>query len=174
MPCRIGHWRCQEQGRVRHDQDQGRCLSKGEELGVRLCHFIVFIAETFRCSPLCRSLRRRLQGLCTCPPQVDNPLAVGFFGVSHTPSQTPDSHATGDPHFRNVMGEDFDLWKTGWSSFLPVPQHFDEAEPQRLLHGLVGRIGRDECAPAFLQQLFVSGERSRHNVLVASRSLATS
>lgn len=39
-----------------------------------------------------------------------------------TPSPTENSYAVGDPHVRNILGEDFDVWKTGWNTFVKIPE----------------------------------------------------
>jgi len=91
-----------------------------------------------------------------------------------SPAPTADTHAIGDPHIQNVVGDAFDLWRTGWSNFLQIPLHLDGQEPRLLLRGNVERYWGDGCAPAFLQEVSVSGQRLHgRKVFVKSGSLET-
>ena len=56
--------------------------------------------------------------------------------------------AVGDPHVTSVTGEKFDMWRTGWSLFVPIPK---DIQPE-----LVPYDG-DKCGPAFLQNVQISG-----------------
>jgi len=93
-------------------------------------------------------------------------------GISTTP---PDSHAVGDPHIQSVIGTTFDLWKTGWSKFLQIPMHTSTAPPQLLVRGNVEAYWGGKCAPAYLQQVMVAGERlGNRSIFIQSGSLESS
>jgi len=84
-----------------------------------------------------------------------------------------DPHAEGDPHILSVTGTSFDLWKTGWSNFVQIPMRSET--PQLLVRGNVESFWGAPCAPAFLREVSVSGERLGHrNIVVRSGSLESS
>merc|ERR1719374_443716 len=81
--------------------------------------------------------------------------------------------ATGDPHVTSVTGEKFDLWKTGWSTFVQVPKDVQPNSVSKLVvTGNVLPCGGDKCAPAFLQNVKVTGSMiDNHEVLVRAGPL---
>ena len=42
------------------------------------------------------------------------------------PTPAPTASAHGDPHVSTITGETFDLWKTGWSTFVQIPRSEQE------------------------------------------------
>lgn len=81
--------------------------------------------------------------------------------------------AVGDPHVTSVTGEKFDLWKTGWSTFVQVPRHVEiHSSPNLLVTGNVQVYGRDPCAPSFLKEVTITGSRfGYHRINVRAGSL---
>ena len=67
--------------------------------------------------------------------------------------------AEGDPHITTITGEKFDLWKMGWSTFMQFPQYpTSTKDVELLISGNVRKYwGADACAPAFLDEVKISG-----------------
>jgi len=67
--------------------------------------------------------------------------------------------AEGDPHITTITGEKFDLWKMGWSTFMQIPQYpTSTKDVELLISGNVRKYwGTDACAPAFLDEVKISG-----------------
>jgi len=69
--------------------------------------------------------------------------------------------AVGDPHVNTITGESFELWKTGWSTFVQVPLQVDSKSDDTaikfLVRGNVVPYVVEPCAPAFLQQVRING-----------------
>jgi len=112
-----------------------------------------------RSSPLCAES----DDYCVCQASP-GPIHCCPFGVSALAggSVSPNSYgpsSVGDPHITSVTGEKFDLWKLGWSTFLQVPEQAEtDNDVKLLIQGNVQRFwGSDECAPAFLDQVHISG-----------------
>jgi len=82
--------------------------------------------------------------------------------------------AIGDPHVSTITGDSFDLWRTGWSTFVQVP--LASVGPSKLLvRGDVRPYGGAPCAPAFLQQIRINGSwLGNHGISVHSGSLESS
>eukprot|EP00450_Noctiluca_scintillans_P002055 CAMPEP_0194500044 /NCGR_PEP_ID=MMETSP0253-20130528/16146_1 /TAXON_ID=2966 /ORGANISM="Noctiluca scintillans" /LENGTH=469 /DNA_ID=CAMNT_0039341855 /DNA_START=77 /DNA_END=1483 /DNA_ORIENTATION=+ len=85
-----------------------------------------------------------------------------FAGVTNacrpdigTPSTSPPG-AEGDPHVTSVTGERFDLWKTGWSSFLQIPRSSSDVVKLQVL-GNVQPYFSAQCAPAYLHEVIING-----------------
>jgi hypothetical protein len=74
-----------------------------------------------------------------------------------TPVVDVTPHAVGDPHVSSITGETFDLWRTGWSTFVQIPQYPSKDSAKFLVRGEVRPYSGDLCAPAFLQQVHVNG-----------------
>jgi len=116
-----------------------------------------------RSSPLCAEsddycVCQAMPGPVHCCPFMVNTIGGGSLSPSsYGPSVGPSS--IGDPHITSVTGEKFDLWKLGWSTFLQVPQVPKQDEGVKLLiRGSVEKFwGVDACAPAFLDQVHISG-----------------
>lgn len=71
---------------------------------------------------------------------------------------------------QSVTGISFDLWRTGWSDFVQIP--FGAGTSQLLVRGNVEAFWRSDCAPAYLRELSVSGERlGGRQIMVRSGSL---
>ena len=83
----------------------------------------------------------------------------GWRMCSEEPSTTTPVlvFALGDPHVSSVTGETFDLWKTGWSTFVQIPQVTSQDPAKFLVRGEVRPYSADRCAPAYLQQVHVNG-----------------
>jgi len=81
--------------------------------------------------------------------------------------------AIGDPHVTSVTGEKFDLWKTGWSTFVQIPKDVQPNSVSKLVvTGNVLPYGGDKCAPAFLQNVKVTGSMiDNYEVLVRAGPL---
>jgi len=63
-----------------------------------------------------------------------------------------------DPHVTTVTREKFDLFKTGWSTFVQVPQHIEKNEDiQLLVNGHVQPYAGDKCAPGQLKEVTMIG-----------------
>ena len=79
----------------------------------------------------------------------------------------------GDPHVTSVTGEKFDLWKAGWSTFVPIPKDVvPTATPKLIVTGNVLPHVGGHCAPFFLQNLHIAGsEMENHEVLVRAGPL---
>jgi len=84
--------------------------------------------------------------------------------------------AVGDPHVTSITGEKFDLWVTGWSTFLQVPKNVEpNSVPKLLVTGNVQPYHAEKCAPAYLQTVKVTGSLiDHHEVMVRAGSLETS
>ena len=90
-----------------------------------------------------------------------------------SPTSVPPAHAEGDPHVRTITGLTFDLWKTGWSTFVQIPRSGESSK--LLVRGDVRRYGGDACAPSFLYQVHVNGTwLGGHDVSVRAGSLESS
>lgn len=82
--------------------------------------------------------------------------------------------AVGDPHVSSIAGDSFDLWRTGWSTFVQVPLA-SEGSPKLLIRGDVRPYGGAQCAPAFLQQVRINGSwLGTHDITVRGGSLESS
>jgi len=108
--------------------------------------------------------------------------AVFFTGITTlnwpeqapAPTPSPTVSANGDPHVQNMIGDTFDLWKTGWSTFVQIPQN-EDGSVKLLVRGDVRRYGRDPCAPSFLQQVRINGTwLGDHEIIVRAGSLESS
>jgi len=83
-----------------------------------------------------------------------------------------DVSAIGDPHIQSVVGVKYDLWRTGWSKFLQIPMHTSVEAPQLLVRGKVEAFWGGKCAPAYLRQVMVTGERlGNRSIFIQSGSL---
>jgi hypothetical protein len=109
--------------------------------------------------------------------------AVLFTGITTlhwpellpAPTPSPTASAQGDPHVSTITGETFDLWKTGWSTFVQIPRGESQDSGKLLVRGDVRRYGRDACAPSFLYQVHVNGTwLGGHEVAVRAGSLESS
>ena len=87
--------------------------------------------------------------------------------------ETDPLSAVGDLNVTSVTGEKFDLWKTGRSSFVPIPKDIQpESVPKLPITGNIVPYGGDKCAPAFLQNVQSSGFLDDgHEVLVRTGHL---
>jgi hypothetical protein len=86
-----------------------------------------------------------------------------------------DVFAVGDPHVSSITGESFDLWRTGWSTFVQIPQLVMEDSAKFLVRGEVRPYSGARCAPAFLQQVHVNGSWLGHQeVSIHAGSLESS
>uniref|UniRef100_A0A7S1F1S4 Uncharacterized protein n=1 Tax=Noctiluca scintillans TaxID=2966 RepID=A0A7S1F1S4_NOCSC len=81
--------------------------------------------------------------------------------------------AVGDPHVTSITGEKFDLWRTGWSTFVQIPKDVaTHLQPKLLVTGNVEPYGDEKCAPAYLKEVMLRGTlMGHHHVLVRSGSL---
>ena len=81
--------------------------------------------------------------------------------------------AVGDPHVTSITGEKFDLWRTGWSTFVQIPKDVaPHVQPELVVTGNVKPFGDEKCAPAYLTDVMLRGTLLGHNqVLVRSGSL---
>jgi len=109
--------------------------------------------------------------------------AVLFAGITTVhwpelmpaPTPAPTASAHGDPHVSTITGETFDLWKTGWSTFVQIPRSEHEHSDKLLVRGDVRRYGGDACAPSFLYQVHMNGSwLGGHDVAVRAGSLESS
>ena len=55
----------------------------------------------------------------------------------------------------SLTGEKFDLWKTGWSTFVRIPR--DRPVADLVVRGNVNAYEEEACAPAYLREVEVSG-----------------
>ena len=62
--------------------------------------------------------------------------------------------AIGDPHVTTLTGDSFDLWRTGWSTFVKFPL---KVSVKLLVRGDVCPYGGSRCAPSYLQQVRITG-----------------
>jgi len=109
------------------------------------------------------------------------PTASASYNMCQTTTRLTDSSACdaiptsaiGDPHVTSVTGEKFDLWKTGWSTFVQIPKDVQPNSVSKLVvTGNVLPYGGDKCAPAFLQNVKVTGSMiDNHEVLVRAGPL---
>lgn len=85
----------------------------------------------------------------------------------------PTVSAVGDPHVTSVTGEKFDLWKTGWSTFVQIPKDVAPTNsPKLIVTGNVLPYVGGKCAPAFLQNVKIAGSQmENHEVLVRAGPL---
>mmetsp|Transcript_52318 Transcript_52318/g.139312 ORF Transcript_52318/g.139312 Transcript_52318/m.139312 type:complete len:295 (-) Transcript_52318:94-978(-) len=74
---------------------------------------------------------------------------------SPLPTPSPSSVAVGDPHVTSLTGQKFDLWRTGWSTFVQIPDV--EEKVNLLVRGNVKAYEEGGCAPAFLQDVELTG-----------------
>ena len=51
----------------------------------------------------------------------------------------------------------FYLWRTGWSTFVKIPQHSQAGSTKFLIDGQVRPFPAAPCAPAFLQEVRMNG-----------------
>lgn len=97
-----------------------------------------------------------------------------------TPSPTPSptsASAEGDPHVTAITGERFDLYKTGWSTFIEIPRDSESGgSPEFLVRANVRPYwGEDQCAPSFIEEVTISGSWVGKQVIgVRAGSLETS
>jgi len=145
------------------------------------------VDQTLKSTTTCGTIGKASSwSYCSVPSPCPTPAPTPSPTVPPTPSPTPsptpqptlaptsDTHAIGDPHIQNVVGDTFDLWRTGWSNFLQIPLHLAGEEPRLLLRGNVERYWGDLCAPAFLQEVSVSGQRlNGRRIFIKSGSLET-
>jgi hypothetical protein len=83
--------------------------------------------------------------------------------------------AIGDPHVSTITGDSFDLWRTGWSTFVKIPLEVSEQPDKLLVRGEVRPYGGSPCAPSFLQQVRINGSwLGGHEVSVQGGSLESS
>jgi len=83
--------------------------------------------------------------------------------------------AIGDPHVSTITGDSFDLWRTGWSTFVKIPLEVSEKPDKLLVRGEVRPYGGSPCAPSYLQQLRINGSwLGGHEVSVHGGSLESS
>jgi hypothetical protein len=82
--------------------------------------------------------------------------------------------AVGDPHISSVTGEAFDLWRTGWSTFVQIPQHSQAGSTKLLIDGHVKPYTAAPCAPAFLQEVRMNGTWLPGEISVRAGSLESS
>jgi hypothetical protein len=109
------------------------------------------------------------------------PTASASYNMCQTTTRLTDSSscdayttsAIGDPHVTSVTGEKFDLWKTGWSTFVQIPKDVQSnSVPKIVITGKVLPYGGDVCAPAFLQNVKLTGSMmDGHEVLVRAGPL---
>mmetsp|Transcript_19268 Transcript_19268/g.51464 ORF Transcript_19268/g.51464 Transcript_19268/m.51464 type:complete len:768 (-) Transcript_19268:30-2333(-) len=84
-------------------------------------------------------------------------ICVEDFTTTTPVADEDTMYAVGDPHVSSITGETFDLWRTGWSTFVQIPQFLSEDSVKFLVRAEVRPYSGDACAPAFLQQVHVSG-----------------
>mmetsp|Transcript_19269 Transcript_19269/g.51468 ORF Transcript_19269/g.51468 Transcript_19269/m.51468 type:complete len:803 (-) Transcript_19269:275-2683(-) len=109
----------------------------------------------------------------TMPTASVNSMDVGTAAISTTDPSS--ASAVGDPHVSSVTGETFDLWRTGWSTFVQIPRHPGQEMSRLWVRGEVRPYTAAPCAPAFLQQVRVNGSwLGTHEVSVHAGSLESS
>jgi len=103
------------------------------------------------------------------------------FGTTHkgwmicTESLEMRVSAVGDPHVSTITGDSFDLWRTGWSTFVKIPLEVSEEPDKLLVRGEVRPYGGSPCAPSYLQQVRINGTwLGGHEVSVHGGSLESS
>jgi len=123
-----------------------------------------------------------------CPGFADSnnltfpcPTASASYNMCQSTTRFTDSSACdaiptsaiGDPHVTSVTGVKFDLWKTGWSTFVQIPKDVQpNFVPKIVITGNVLPYGVDVCAPAFLQDVKLTGSMmDGHEVLVRAGPL---
>lgn len=95
-----------------------------------------------------------------------------FLNSSASSTDEPQVSAVGDPHLTSVTGETFDLWKTGWSTFVQIPKDAQGNRALLILTGNVKSHGSHRCAPTFLEELQISGSSVAYNqILLRAGSL---
>ena len=63
--------------------------------------------------------------------------------------------ATGDPHVSTIIGDSFNLWRIGWSTFVQIP--LASVKPSWwLVRGDIQPYGSAPCVPAFSQQVRIN------------------
>ena len=104
------------------------------------------------------------------------PTASASYNMCQTTTRLTDASACdaittsafGDPHVASVTRVKFDMWKTGWSTFVQFPK---DVGPNSV-PGNVLPYGGDKCAPAFLQNVKMKGSMlDGHVVLVRAGPL---
>lgn len=89
--------------------------------------------------------------------------------------RVPPVGAIGDPHVSTLTGDSFDLWRTGWSTFVKIPLKVSGEPDKLLVRGEVRPYGGSPCAPSYLQQVRITGSwLGGHNVSVYAGSLESS
>ena len=99
-----------------------------------------------------------------CPGFADSgnltfpcPTASASYNMCQSSTRFTDSSACdaittsaiGDPHVTSVTGEKFDLWKTGWSTFVQIPKDVEpNSVPKLVVTGNVLPYGGDKL-PSF-------------------------
>ena len=79
------------------------------------------------------------------------------FIDSSAREETDPVSAVGDPHVTSVTGKKFDLYKTGRSSFVLIPEDIlPESVPKLLITGNVVSYAGDLCAPTSWQNVQIS------------------
>ena len=74
-----------------------------------------------------------------------------------------------------LTGDMFDLWRTGWSTFVKIPFKVSGEPDKLLVRGEVRPYGGSPCAPSYLQQVRITGSRlGGHNVSVYAGYLESS
>eukprot|EP00450_Noctiluca_scintillans_P018249 CAMPEP_0194536358 /NCGR_PEP_ID=MMETSP0253-20130528/75261_1 /TAXON_ID=2966 /ORGANISM="Noctiluca scintillans" /LENGTH=309 /DNA_ID=CAMNT_0039382273 /DNA_START=129 /DNA_END=1058 /DNA_ORIENTATION=+ len=73
--------------------------------------------------------------------------------------------ASGDPHITSMSGEKFDLYRLGWSTFIQVPQGPSQEKPKLLVRGHVREYSGSTCAPAYIDEVTISGSWAEGRVV---------
>jgi hypothetical protein len=66
-------------------------------------------------------------------------------------------HGHGDPHLKNIKGEDFDVMQEGQMLLLETPRHSTAENLNFAIHADIDRLGAMACGPTYITSLYVAG-----------------
>jgi len=156
-------------------------------LALTLCHVGVSLRMNFSAAVAAREVLQRTE---RCAGSGDlcagNQCCPGYGGSgdltfpcpnaddtwtgcqTSTKFQYEDVSGGGEPHIVSTTGEKFDLYRTGWSTFVQIPKHIATDEHARLhITGNVRADGSgDECAPVYLHEVAMTGSMLKHTTVL--------
>ena len=100
--------------------------------------------------------------ICEMPSFVVEELSQRDSMLDGTTRQVIMEHSPEDfvkmPKMRSTLtGDSFDLWRTGWSTFVKIPLKVSGEPDKLLVRGEVRPYGGSLCAPSYLQQVRITG-----------------
>lgn len=92
-----------------------------------------------------------------CPTCTWNAyMPVGEFEVYEAPILLS-GHGHGDPHLRNMQGEDFDVMQEGNMLLVETPRHSSPSTLDFALRANIERLGAAPCGPTYITSVDIEG-----------------